>query len=157
MSPFDAVMTSTSAKLMRESTAFKSSIPAKMPVADGTPLVIAVGAEGARELILPQIRSRGYVARRTMRGLSRERLQRMRTIRRFDRMAEPGVWGQRIFREHLSTRFGRRSKPAGHRFEALTVKKVAEALDVAFRQIGREEACFSRVNPYRQRPSNRPV
>ncbi len=26
----------------------------------------------------------------TMRGLSRERLQRTRTIRRFDRMAEPG-------------------------------------------------------------------
>ena len=35
--------------------------PREMPVADGTPLVIAVGAEGARELILPQIRSRGYV------------------------------------------------------------------------------------------------
>ena len=35
--------------------------PSEMPVADGTPLVIAVGAEGARELILPQIRSRGYV------------------------------------------------------------------------------------------------
>ena len=36
--------------------------PSEMPVADGTPLVIAVGAEGARELILPQIRSRGYVS-----------------------------------------------------------------------------------------------
>jgi glycosyltransferase involved in cell wall biosynthesis len=31
-----------------------------MRTADGTPLIIAVGAEGARELILPQIQSRGY-------------------------------------------------------------------------------------------------
>jgi len=32
--------------------------------ADGTPLIIAVGADGARERILPQIESRGYVAGR---------------------------------------------------------------------------------------------
>ena len=31
-----------------------------LPAADGTPLIIAVGAEGARELILPHIRSRNY-------------------------------------------------------------------------------------------------
>jgi len=36
--------------------------PAEMPVADGTPLVIAVGAEDARKLILPQIQSRGFVS-----------------------------------------------------------------------------------------------
>jgi hypothetical protein len=38
--------------------------PDEMPTADGTPLVIAVGAEGARELILPHIASRGYAAGR---------------------------------------------------------------------------------------------
>jgi glycosyltransferase involved in cell wall biosynthesis len=32
--------------------------------ADGTPLIIAVGAAGARDIILPQIKSRGYVAGR---------------------------------------------------------------------------------------------
>ena len=36
--------------------------PAEMPAADGTPLVIAVGAEDARRLILPHILSRGYVS-----------------------------------------------------------------------------------------------
>lgn len=36
--------------------------PSAMPSADGTPLLIAVGAEGARELILPEILSRGYFA-----------------------------------------------------------------------------------------------
>jgi glycosyltransferase involved in cell wall biosynthesis len=36
--------------------------PSEMPSADGTPLVIAVGAEDARKLILPEILSRGYVA-----------------------------------------------------------------------------------------------
>lgn len=36
--------------------------PTQMPAADGTPLLIAVGAEGARKLILPQILSRGYVS-----------------------------------------------------------------------------------------------
>lgn len=36
--------------------------PESMPAADGTPLVIAVGAAGARELILPHIQSHGYVA-----------------------------------------------------------------------------------------------
>ncbi len=35
--------------------------PEEMPNADGTPLVIAVGAEGARSLIIPHIVSRGYV------------------------------------------------------------------------------------------------
>ena len=35
--------------------------PSEMPRADGRPLVIAVGAEDARKLILPQILSRGYV------------------------------------------------------------------------------------------------
>ena len=35
--------------------------PMEMPTADGTPLVIAVGAENARKLILPHILSRGYV------------------------------------------------------------------------------------------------
>lgn len=34
--------------------------PQEMPTADGTPLVIAVGAEGARELIYPQLTSRGH-------------------------------------------------------------------------------------------------
>ena len=38
------------------------SHPTEMPAADGTPLVIAVGAENARELILPQILSRGYAS-----------------------------------------------------------------------------------------------
>lgn len=36
--------------------------PTAMPAADGTPLLIAVGAEGARKLILPHILSRGYVS-----------------------------------------------------------------------------------------------
>lgn len=36
--------------------------PGEMPEADGTPLIIAVGADGARELILPQINARGYVS-----------------------------------------------------------------------------------------------
>lgn len=36
--------------------------PDDMPASDGTPLVIAVGAAGARELILPHIQSRGYTA-----------------------------------------------------------------------------------------------
>jgi glycosyltransferase involved in cell wall biosynthesis len=36
--------------------------PRDMPAADGTPLVIAVGAEGARKVIRPQILSRGYVS-----------------------------------------------------------------------------------------------
>ena len=36
--------------------------PEDLPTADGTPLVIAVGAAGARELILPHIQSRGYSA-----------------------------------------------------------------------------------------------
>ena len=36
--------------------------PLDMPAADGTPLVIAVGAEGARDLIVPHIQSRGYVS-----------------------------------------------------------------------------------------------
>lgn len=35
--------------------------PDEMATADGTPLVIAVGAAGARELILPHIQSRGFV------------------------------------------------------------------------------------------------
>ncbi len=35
--------------------------PTEMPAADGTPLIIAVGAENARKLILPQILLRGYV------------------------------------------------------------------------------------------------
>ncbi|MCH8831074.1 MAG: hypothetical protein IID45_16000, partial [Planctomycetes bacterium] len=35
--------------------------PMEMPAADGTLLVIAVGAENARKLILPHIESRGYV------------------------------------------------------------------------------------------------
>ncbi|MCG8585858.1 MAG: glycosyltransferase [Pirellulales bacterium] len=35
--------------------------PDAMQSADGTPLVIAVGAEGARELIRPHLRTRGYV------------------------------------------------------------------------------------------------
>jgi glycosyltransferase involved in cell wall biosynthesis len=36
--------------------------PTDMPVADGTPLIIAVGAEDARRLILPQILRQGYVS-----------------------------------------------------------------------------------------------
>jgi len=36
--------------------------PRDMPAADGTPLVIAVGAEKARKMILPHILSRGYVS-----------------------------------------------------------------------------------------------
>ncbi|MBT4866366.1 MAG: glycosyltransferase family 2 protein [Planctomycetaceae bacterium] len=36
------------------------SHPTEMPAADGTPLIIAVGAENARALIRPQILSRGY-------------------------------------------------------------------------------------------------
>ena len=36
--------------------------PTEMPAADGAPLIIAVGAEDAREVILPQILSRGYVS-----------------------------------------------------------------------------------------------
>lgn len=38
--------------------------PAEMPTADGTPLLIAVGAKNARNTILPQILSRGYVSGR---------------------------------------------------------------------------------------------
>ena len=34
----------------------------RQDAADGTPLVIAVGAENARQLILPQILSRGFVS-----------------------------------------------------------------------------------------------
>lgn len=37
-------------------------LPANLPPADGTPLLIAVGAENARNQILPQIRIRGYVS-----------------------------------------------------------------------------------------------
>jgi len=36
--------------------------PTDMPVADGTPLIIAVGADDARRLILPQILQQGYVS-----------------------------------------------------------------------------------------------
>jgi len=36
--------------------------PDQMPAADGAPLIIAVGAEGARELILPHIQTRGYIS-----------------------------------------------------------------------------------------------
>jgi glycosyltransferase involved in cell wall biosynthesis len=36
--------------------------PRDMPATDGTPLVIAVGSEDARTVILPQILSRGYVS-----------------------------------------------------------------------------------------------
>jgi len=36
--------------------------PTDMPVADGTPLIIAVGADGARRMILPWILERGYVS-----------------------------------------------------------------------------------------------
>lgn len=36
--------------------------PRDMPAPDGTPLIIAVGAADAREVILPQIDSRGYVS-----------------------------------------------------------------------------------------------
>jgi glycosyltransferase involved in cell wall biosynthesis len=36
--------------------------PSEMPGADGTPLVIAVGADASRKLILPHILSRGYVS-----------------------------------------------------------------------------------------------
>ena len=35
--------------------------PTEMPAADGTPLIIAVGAEAARGLILPHILTRGYI------------------------------------------------------------------------------------------------
>lgn len=35
--------------------------PSTMPVADGMPLIIAVGAEDARDVIRPQILARGYV------------------------------------------------------------------------------------------------
>lgn len=35
--------------------------PENMPPADGTPIVIAVGAENARRVIMPQLESRGYV------------------------------------------------------------------------------------------------
>ena len=38
--------------------------PTDMPVADGTPLIIAVGADQARRLILPQILQQGYVSAR---------------------------------------------------------------------------------------------
>ena len=38
------------------------SHPTEMPAADGTPLVIAVGAADARQLIQPHIMSRGYVS-----------------------------------------------------------------------------------------------
>jgi glycosyltransferase involved in cell wall biosynthesis len=34
--------------------------PSELPRADGTPLIIAVGAEDARQVILPQVVSRGY-------------------------------------------------------------------------------------------------
>lgn len=36
--------------------------PSGMPSADGSPIIIAVGAEDARKVILPQILSRGYVS-----------------------------------------------------------------------------------------------
>jgi len=36
--------------------------PSDMPTADGTPLLIAVGAAEARPLILPHVESRGYVS-----------------------------------------------------------------------------------------------
>ena len=38
------------------------SHPTEMPAADGTPLIIAVGAENARTLTQPQIVSRGYMS-----------------------------------------------------------------------------------------------
>lgn len=38
--------------------------PSSMPPADGVPLLIAVGAAGARETIRPQIKARGYVSGR---------------------------------------------------------------------------------------------
>lgn len=37
------------------------SDPAQMPEADGAPLIIAVGSDRAREIICPQIQSRGYL------------------------------------------------------------------------------------------------
>ena len=42
--------------------------PSEMPRADGRPLVIAVGAEDARKLILPQILSRGVAGRYVVGG-----------------------------------------------------------------------------------------
>jgi len=39
----------------------RAAHPETLTAADGTPLIIAVGAAGAREQILPQIQSRGYV------------------------------------------------------------------------------------------------
>ena len=36
--------------------------PDDMPSADGTPLIVAVGADRARDMILPHVDSRGYVA-----------------------------------------------------------------------------------------------
>ena len=38
------------------------SHPHDLPTTDGTPLIVAVGAQGAREIILPQIQACGYVA-----------------------------------------------------------------------------------------------
>lgn len=47
-------------KVNREIHGVRISHPDTMPAADGTPLLIAVGADKAREIILPQIVSRGY-------------------------------------------------------------------------------------------------
>ena len=50
--------------VIRQKTGFINSLhsdDATKYQADGTPLVIAVGAENARKLILPHILSRGYV------------------------------------------------------------------------------------------------
>lgn len=49
-------------KVNKEIHGVRIGHPSEMPNADGTPLVIAVGAEDARKLILPQILSRGYVS-----------------------------------------------------------------------------------------------
>lgn len=47
-------------KVNLEIHSVRISHPDDMPAADGTPLLIAVGADKAREVILPQILSRGY-------------------------------------------------------------------------------------------------
>jgi glycosyltransferase involved in cell wall biosynthesis len=47
-------------KVNREIHGVRISHPDDMPAADGTPLLIAVGADKARDVILPQIISRGY-------------------------------------------------------------------------------------------------
>ena len=51
-------------KVNREIHGVRIWHPDDMPDADGTPLLIAVGADGARQVILPQIVSRGYVSGR---------------------------------------------------------------------------------------------